>query len=193
MAWRALSTNEAEAHPLYGVSGWLRVILALMVLGGVAAIAELALPVPAGYAALFGAHAREVARFDAVAALILAGVALLGFARAPIFGAIIVPVLAVRYLAVLLAAATFHLRGPTGSRLSPTFTGEVMTGAIFIAVALAGVACVLLCDYFVRSARVNVTYRHRVRAAPGDPPAGPDPWARVREPAPTRGEAPSGS
>ncbi len=80
MAWRVLSTNEAESHPLYGVKGWLRVILALFVLGGLLALVELALPVPAGYAAMFGPHAREVARFDAVAAFILAGVALFGFA-----------------------------------------------------------------------------------------------------------------
>lgn len=188
MAWRVLSTNEAEAHPLYGVKGWLLVILALFVLGGLLALVELALPVPAGYAAMFGSNAREVARFDAVAALILAGVALIGFARAPIFGAIIVPALMVRYIAVLLAAATFHLRGATGERLSTTFTDDVVTEAVIAAVIVGGIACALLCAYFVRSARVNVTFRHRVHLAPDDPPGQPDPWARLLDAGPPQDE-----
>lgn len=187
MAWRALSTNEAETHALYGVKGWLRVFLILFVFGGLAAVLELVLPVPTGYAALFGPYAREVARLDAVGALILAGVALFGFARAPIFGAIIVPALIVRFLAVVLATATFHLTGPTGARLSPSFTEDVMTGAIFAAVVVGGVACGLLCAYFVRSTRVNVTFRHRVLARPDDPPARPDPWARIMDAGPPRG------
>lgn len=186
MDWRHLSTNEAESHPLYGVKGWLRVFLLLLVLGGLAALVELVLPVPAGYAAMFGAHAREVARFDAVAALMLAGVALIGFSRAPIFGAIIVPALVVRFLAVVLAAATFHLRGPTGQRLSPTFGDDVMTGAVVAAVILGGVACALLCVYFVRSTRVNVTFRHRAPAR-ADDPARPDPWARIMDAGPPGG------
>jgi hypothetical protein len=191
MAWRTLSRNEAESHPLYGVKGWLRVFLVLFVLGGLAALLELVLPAPAGYAAMFGPHAREVARFDAVAAFILAGVALFGFARAPIFGAIVVPALILRFGAVVLAAATFHLRGPTGARLSPSLTGEVMTETIAAAVILGGVACALLCVYFVRATRVNVTFRQRVPAAPGDPPAHPDPWARVREAEPVHDETSS--
>ncbi|MGX1100401.1 hypothetical protein [Amorphus sp. MBR-141] len=187
MAWRALSTNEAETHALYGVKGWLRVFLVLFLVGGLVALLELVLPAPAGYAAMFGSNALEVARFDAVAALLLACVALIGFARAHIFGAIIVPALIVRFLAVVLAAATFHIEGPTGALLSPSFTDDVRTGAIAAAVVVGGVACALLCTYFVRSTRVNVTFRHRAPARPDDPPARPDPWARIMDASPPRG------
>ncbi|WP_018698356.1 hypothetical protein [Amorphus coralli] len=168
MAWRQLSMNEAEAHPLYGVKGWLLVFLALFALGGVVAVLELVLPEPAGYASLFGYFDRQVAWVDAVPALMLFGTAMLGFARAPLFGSLIVPMVMLRFLGFALAASTFAFEALTVEGARRLARQEVLVGGIVMMVAIYAVFCALLCWYFIASKRVNVTYRHRV-ADHGEP------------------------
>lgn len=181
MVWRQLSINEAEAHPLYGVRGWLLLVLSLFVLGGIVAVLELVLPTPAGFASLFGRYAREVAWVDGTAALFLALVALLGFARSPLFGALVVPALVLRFLGVGLVSATFAIDAVSAEGAAHLAGSGVVLGGIIVAVAVCAVFCGLLTWYFLASARVNVTYRHRVRAGLLDIPTVPDPWRRVRD------------
>ncbi|MDQ0315567.1 hypothetical protein [Amorphus orientalis] len=177
MAWQKLSINEAEAHPLYGVKGPLRVFLILFVLGGLFGLLQLFLPDPRGFAQLFGPFDRQVHYVDSFVGLVLAVVAVLGLNRSPLFGSLIVPALLLRYFATILIASVFHFEAPE----APSMTADLMTQSILVAIGVGGIVCALLCWYFLRSRRVNVTYRYRI---PADPKvlaqANPDPWARFR-------------
>lgn len=182
MAWQRLSINEAETHPLYGVKGWLRVFLILFVIAGVVGLGQNFTNNLHGFAALFGPYADQVHYVDSFGGLVLAFVAILGLNKSPMFGPLIVPAIILRYSVTVIAAAAFHIEVTEDGTLAAVSThAQVMSQAIVAAVAVGAVVCALLCWYFIRSTRVNVTYRFRVKA---DPDAikveEPDPWARLR-------------
>ncbi|MEW5422876.1 hypothetical protein [Amorphus sp. 3PC139-8] len=179
MAWQRLSINEAEAHPLYGVKGWLRIFLVFFVVAGVAGVAQIFMAEPKGFATLFGPYARQVHYVDSFSGLVLAGVAVMGLYRSPLFGALIVPALLLRFFATAIAAAGFH--GELVRDRAAAGSDAPFFDAILLTVVIGAVLCALFCWYFLRSRRVNVTYRYRVPLDPNAPPEPkPDPWARFR-------------
>lgn len=179
MDWQRLSINEAEAHPLYGVKGWLRIFLIFFVVVGVAGVAQVFTPEPKGFATLFGPFARQVHYVDTFAGLVLAVVAVMGLYKSPLFGTLIVPALLMRFFVTVIAAAGFH--GELVRDRAAAGADAPLVDSILLAVIVGAILCALFSWYFLRSRRVNVTYRYRVPVDPNAPPEPkPDPWARFR-------------
>jgi hypothetical protein len=157
--WVQLSAAEAGRHPLFGVGGWLVAIGILIAVGLLRALIELidfwATTDHGGLAAWIMAVLRSAM---ALWAALLFGL-LIGRSRAFPTGFIAYGMVNIIYL-TLFGLAFAHV---TQNRV---FTGV----AVGIAVTLLAIA------YVLRSRRVNVTFRHRIRVkkrAEAPPPAAP--------------------
>ena len=147
--WVRVSEAEAEAHRLFGLGGWLRVVSALMVLsipGGVALTWQQWLPLAAGGVAIAS---------NLVALLVLGaqiGMAVLWFRRWPGFrpGYAVFAVVGTAGLALIDAVI-----GPPPGPASADPTGDLVLELAFHLAFLA---------YMQFSRRFRVTFERRLRA-----------------------------
>ncbi len=148
--WVRVSEAEAEAHRLFGLGGWLRVISALMVLavpGGIALTWQQWMPLAAGGVAIAS---------NLVALLVLGaqiGMAVLWFRRWPGFrpGYAVFAVVGTAGLALVDLAI-----GPPPGPASADPTGDLVLEVAFHLAFLA---------YMQFSRRFRVTFERRVRPA----------------------------
>ncbi len=152
--WIELSSEEAVRHPLFGVHGWLVAIAIFVALGLARALVELIdfweTTDHGGLAAWIMAILRSVMALWAALVLGL----LLGRSRAFPTNFAAYSMVNVIYL-VLFGLAFAH----------------VTHGRVFAGVAVAIVLNLVAIAYVVRSRRVNVTYRHRIRTPKTPAPA----------------------
>ncbi|UYN95649.1 MAG: DUF2569 family protein [Enhydrobacter sp.] len=149
--WKQLSIDEAKAHPLYGVKGWLLVVLVLLALGALNVLYGLL--TYSETAAIYGAYTPLYIVVSAVGGLIGACLAYLGFTRDRRF-----PKYVVTWLYVVIALGAFNLLW------TPFVVAAGMRSFVIGAGILGLVHIALLIWYFRASKRVNVTYFHRERA-----------------------------
>ena len=150
--WKQLSIDEAKAHRLYGVKGWLLVILILMALGAANSLVYLF-----SYSqmqALYGAYAPVLVILSTLFGIISALIAIAGFVKDHRF-----PTYVIQMLYIGLAVGIIN--SIAGWVLAP---GEVGKMNAAIGGVIGPVLVGLLIWYFKASKRVNVTYFHRVRA-----------------------------
>jgi len=150
--WKRLSESDARAHKLYGVKGWLLVILILMALGALNALVTLF--TYSELRTLYGAYAPVSAILSILLGLIYAAIAVAGFLKDDRF-----PAYAIQMLYVIMVLAVINMVAVWV--LAPAEVGK-MSGVIGGVVGL--VQSGLFLWYFKASKRVNVTYFHRVRA-----------------------------
>ncbi|MGX1100503.1 DUF2569 family protein [Amorphus sp. MBR-141] len=150
--WKQLSEVDAKAHRLYGVKGWLLVILILMALGALNSLVTLF--TYSEMRALYGAYAPVSTILSIVFGLIYALIALAGFLKDSRFPAYVSQML---YVTMVVAVINSVVAGV----LAPVQAGKMsaIVGGL-IGLVQGG----LLIWYFKASKRVNVTYFHRVRA-----------------------------
>ena len=145
--WVQLSRADAEKHRLFGVHGFLLVLAIFTALGLLRALVELidfwATTDHGGLAAWIMAVLRSVM---ALCAALILGL-LIGHSRAFPTSFVAYAMVDVIYL-VLFGLAFAH----------------VTQGVVFTGVAVAVALNLIAIAYVLRSRRVNVTYRHRVRA-----------------------------
>ena len=144
--WVRLSAGEAARHPLYGVNGWLVLVAILIAFELFRALVEIldfwATTDHGGLAAWIMAVLRS---FMALWAALILGL-LIGCSR--VFPVNVVAYAMVNVLYVGLFALAF---------------AHVTKGTVFIGMAVAMALNLIGIAYVLRSRRVNVTYRHRVR------------------------------
>lgn len=160
--WTAVSRAEAERHPLYGTSGIMVSLLVGMMLNvPVRALEYLAAMPPLPEAAPAWLSALHFAMtFDAVLFSSLYMVAFVAaLRRVPLFPRLIVAIwvgdLAMQLVTAELVTSAGNLPAPVASALHGLLEGNVKKVLISAALWL---------PYLLLSARVNVTYRHRVAA-----------------------------
>ena len=160
--WSAVSRAEAERHPLYGTSGIMVSLLVGMMLNVpvraaeyLAAMPPLPEAAPAWLSALHFAMTFDAVLFGSL--YMVAFVAALR--RVPLFPRLIVAIwvgdLAMQLVTAELVTSAGNLPAPVASALHGLLEGNVKKVLISAALWL---------PYLLLSARVNVTYRHRVAA-----------------------------
>jgi hypothetical protein len=148
--WVRVSEAEAEAHPLFGLGGWLRLVSVLMVIaipGGAVLAWQQWMPLAAGGVALAS---------NALALAVLAaqiGMAVLWFRLWPGFRPAYA---AFAVLGTLILALADHALGPPPGPATADPFGDLLLEAAFHLAFLA---------YMQTSRRFRVTFEHRVRAA----------------------------
>ena len=161
-AWRALPASQARRHPLYGTSGIMVSLLVGMLinvpvraaeyLAGMPAISG---PVPAWLATLHTLMTIDVVLLTSL--YTIAFVAALR--RVPLFPRLLVAIwlidLAMQILTARLVAGAPGLPAAVGTALQALLDGNVKKVLISVGLWL---------PYLLLSARVNVTFRHRVPA-----------------------------
>src|SRR6267142_2527427 len=170
--WRAISAEEAKAHPLYGVGGWLLLLVAgMMVLGpllGVGRIGSELMDAERQYPALSSLDEWHTFKtvtwwtFAAIAALSFYGG--WGLARGN------------DWSVVRRAKAILWISGPVGSLVMgvlvplATFGKSNVGDAQFVGGLLAAVlTATVWTAYLSKSKRVRVTFAHCVLAKPSNP------------------------
>ncbi len=151
--WVRVSEAEAEAHRLYGLGGWLRVVSAMMVLsvpGGVVLVWQQWMDPALGGAAL-ASNLVSLLQLGAQVAM-----AVLWFRRWPGFR----PAYAVfAVLGTMLLALADWAIGPPPGPASEDPVGDLVLEAAFHLAFLA---------YMQASRRFRVTFEHRVKAGEGE-------------------------
>lgn len=173
MQWRHVSPEEARQHPLYGVKGWLLFFMILIIIGLVFQVYSLLFPGPgdtvvgdieisvnAGYASIM----------NIITIVLYAVVLFMAFSYNPSFPMAAIAVLWIGVVLNVIGMMVF----PTTVTVSggdPQMRAEVqeqinqtMNQSVYIGVIVSIVIAALLTWYFLSSKRVNVTYRHRVKA-----------------------------
>lgn len=155
MNWTKIGEDEARAHPLYGFGGWLWAVYAVEVLG-VALTLEGVIRVVRDY----GLNPLTNPSFGIVWLHLLLNLPFLLMAP---MKARLMPVVAIAcyWVGIAFSLGTFV-----------TMPGPLMNVSILARVLFWVAWGVLFTVYLLRSRRVNVTYRHRVRAD-GPAPAAP--------------------
>ncbi|MFW5832699.1 MAG: hypothetical protein ACOCYE_01215 [Pseudomonadota bacterium] len=146
MRWVRLSAEEARAHPRYGLGGWLYLLFALLCVAVIADITEWFMHEPAS----------DRPRW-LIAFTISSNIAVLtaGFARWPRFPELTIAVIWIGGLLSLLYTRHMALPAAPDAPLDPrtiNIAGYLLLSA-------------LLTWALVVSERVNVTFKHRRRAA----------------------------
>ncbi len=170
MAWRQISEEEARQHRLYGVGGWLLVLMILIILG--IALNLFSLLGSGGSVEALGMQIEVSLGFRSV--LIIIGILLnvvvvvFAFTKNPKF-----PTVAMAALWAGVAVALISMfMGPSitiegGSeelrqRMIDATNASYSTGALIGFIVAAALAA-LISWYLMASKRVNVTYNHRVK------------------------------
>jgi hypothetical protein len=160
--WVGVNRSEAEAHPLYGTSGMMVSLLIGMMLNVPIRAAEYltAMPpmpvaAPSWLSALHFAMTFDAVLFSSL--YMIAFVAALR--RVPLFPRLLVAIwacdLAMQMGTASLVQHAGHVPPAVADALSTMLTGNVKKTLISVALWL---------PYLLLSARVNITYRHRISA-----------------------------
>jgi len=160
--WRAVSADEARAHPLYGTSGIMVSLLVGMLLNVPVRAAEYLAampPVPIG-APRWVTILQTAMTFDVVLFTSLYPIAFVAaLRRAPIFPRLLAAIwvcdIAMQLGIASAVASTTHLPADVAHALRTLLTGNVEKVLISV--------CLWL-PYLLLSTRVNVTFRQRVPA-----------------------------
>ena len=160
--WRILAPSEARNHPLYGTSGLMVSLLVGLLLNVAIRAAEFlaAIPPVFGRAPEWLATLQVAMTFDAVLFTSLYAVAFVAaLRRLPSFPRLLVAIwigdIAMQLVIGNVVAASPHLPMPVAAALHDLLLGNANKVLISVALWL---------PYLLLSARVNVTYRHRVPA-----------------------------
>lgn len=170
MAWRQITEEEAQQHPLYGVGGWLLVMMILLILG--IALNLVSLLGSGGRVEMGGLQIEASLGFRSV--LIIIGIVLnivvvvFAFTKNPKFPMV---ALAALWAGVVVALiSTFigpsitieggdeQVRQMIIEQVNASYSTGALTGLVVAAVIAA-----LISWYLLASKRVNVTYNHRVK------------------------------
>jgi hypothetical protein len=161
-SWRCINSADARRHPLYGTTGIMVSLLVGMLLNVpvraaeyLAAMPALSGPVPGWLATL-----HTLMTVDVVLLTSLYTIAFIAaLRRVPLFPRLLVAIwmvdLAMQLLTAQLVAGTPGLPAAVGGALQTVLDGNVKKVLISVALWL---------PYLLLSARVNVTFRHRVPA-----------------------------
>lgn len=159
-AWRAVPAAEAKRHPLYGTTGIMVSLLVGMLVNIPVRAAEylagmpaLSGPVPAWLGTLHMLMTADVVLLSSLYAIAFVA----ALRHVPLFPRLLVAIwmidLAMQLLTAQLVAGTPGLPSAVASALQSVLAGNVTKVLISIALWL---------PYLLLSARVNVTYRHRI-------------------------------
>ena len=161
-SWRVLPAGEAKRHKLYGTTGMMASLLVGMLLNipvraaeYLAAMPALSGPVPGWLATLHILMTVDVVLLSSLYAVAFVA----ALRRVPLFPRLLVAIwlidLAMQLLTAELVAGAPGLPPVVGASLHSLLDGNVKKVLVSIALWL---------PYLLLSARVNVTYRHRVPA-----------------------------
>ena len=161
-SWQDVPAAEAKRHKLYGTTGIMASLLVGMLLNipfraaeYLAAVPALSGPVPAWLATLHIAMTADVVLLSSLYAVAFVA----ALRRVPLFPRLLVAIwaidLAMQLLIAQLVAGSPGLPPAVGSSLQALLDGNVKKVLISVALWL---------PYLLLSARVNVTFRHRVPA-----------------------------
>lgn len=161
-SWKAVTAAEAKQHPLYGTTGIMVSLLVGMLLNiplraaeYLAGMPALAGPVPAWLTTLHLLMTADVVLLSSLYAIAFVA----ALRRVPLFPRLLVAIwmidLTMQLVTAQLVAGTPGLPVAVASALHSVLEGNVTKVLISVALWL---------PYLLLSARVNVTYRHRVPA-----------------------------
>lgn len=161
-SWQDVPASEAKRHKLYGTTGIMASLLVGMLLNipfraaeYLAAVPALSGPVPAWLATLHSAMTLDVILLSSLYAIAFVA----ALRRVPLFPRLLVAIwvidLAMQMLTAQLVTGAPGLPPAVGSSLHALLDGNVKKVLISVALWL---------PYLLLSARVNVTYRHRIPA-----------------------------
>ncbi len=173
MQWRHVSPEEARQHPLYGIKGWLLFFMILIIIGlvfqvysllftgpGDTIVGDVEVSINAGYASIM----------NVITIVLYAVVLFMAFSCNQSFPMVAIAalwigvVLNVIGMMVFPTMVTISGGGPQMRAELQERINQTMNQSVYIGLIISIVIAALLTWYFLSSKRVNVTYRHRVKA-----------------------------
>lgn len=151
MAWKTISASEACQHPLYGFGGWLLAIWLFSLVGSAMYLPDIFRPVDENIAQLWGGHIMLYRISSTIGFLLSLPFLVLAPMKHPLMPRVSIVAMLISYLILMPLAL-----------MIPWAKAE--TWVIVGATMLASAMFFGFVAYLMISKRVNVTYRHRIRA-----------------------------